>query len=890
MEAGFAILCTLLLLAAHWGRERWSLVPWVMLVSALSLLALSARGPSLGLTLCLQSGLLALAALDNERRWRSTLLGLLLIHLLALGPHLLWPSFLPKGAVYTGLHGLALLLAGWAARGAYTRLAPRNRLLALAGGLGAAVFLDAALLAGWTALPSLLLQALASGALLWGYLERVPPLPANHPLQRAYATLLQTMEALVERPGEELWPRILESAVRVVPGAQAGSIRLRQGKYFVFVAQTGFGEGILGVQSHEEEAMAWHGDPEAWRRGQPRIANHTDIQRVLSSHLPNQALTHRLDSASQQGRIRQIRSNLCMPILLGGEVVAEINLDAFRDRAFNEQSVEVARQYALQITVLLAGRRQQAELEARIREFEVIEALSAALRGLSGIREITKRLVHETIRLMKSEHAALLLIEPDGEHMRCYAAAGFFLEGRDWRIPKGRGFSWAAVEARAPIWSHSAHQDPRAFGRFKQPRPPCSEIAVPLISSKGEPLGALLSARNGVASYTERDLRLMQVIGNIAANTLERVQASESLKAEVAEKTALLELSQMLGKNDASLPRALGEIRRLAHADAAGLWVREGEVFRMRALEGRLAPEVQERLGEPVPRDHPLVQRVFSGEVVQVGDTLNHPHFQAHAQVGLRGLYLRRVVQEPELEAGLALFRLEPSPGWSPSEERLLQGATQMLGALLLRLERTRQLEAAYEGALRAIGLALEARDRETAGHTDRVAAMAEALGRALGLSEGELRDLRWGAYLHDVGKLVIPDSILLKPGKLTPEEFSTMKTHVQLGDDLVRHLPFVPKGARQVVRHHHERWDGRGYPDGLSGEQIPLLARIFAVCDVFDALCSERPYKPALPTLQAVQELWRSAQNGHLDRQLVEIFLKLQGLEEVLRASQAAD
>ncbi|MDW8480358.1 MAG: GAF domain-containing protein [Meiothermus sp.] len=890
MEAGLAILCTLLLLVVHWGRERWSLVPWVMLVSALSLAALSPQGPTPALTLCLQSGLLALAALDNERRWRSTLLGLLLVHLLALGLHLTSPSVPLKGTVYVGLHAATLLLGGWAARWAYARLAPQNRFLAIAGALGASVLMDAALLAGWAALLGLALQALVSGVLLWGYLERIPPLAANHPLRGAYAALLQTVEALVKQPGEDLWARILASAVRVVPGAQAGSIRLRQGEHFVFVAQEGFGEGILGLRSHEEEAMAWHGNPEAWRQGQPRIANHADIQRVLSSHPPNQALTRRLDSASQQGRIRQIRSNLCLPILLGGEVVAEINLDAFRDRAFNEQSVEVARQYALQVTVLLAAHRQQAELEARIREFEVIEALSAALRGLSGIREITKRLVHETIRLMKSEHAALLLIEADGEHMRCYAAAGFFLEGRDWRIPKGQGFSWAAVEARAPIWSHSAHQDPRAFGQFKRPKPPCSEIAVPLISSKGEPLGALLSARNGVASYTERDLRLMQVIGNIAANTLERVQASENLKAEVAEKTALLELSQMLGGSDASLPRALGEIRRLAHADAAGLWVREGQTFRLRVLEGHLAPEIKEQLLEPVPVEHPLAQRVFSGEVVQVGDTLNHPHFQTHAQAGLRGIYLRRVVQEPELEAGLALFRLEPGPGWSPSEERLLQGATQMLGALLLRLERTRQLEAAYEGALRAIGLALEARDRETAGHTDRVAAMAEALGRALGLSDTELRDLRWGAYLHDVGKLVIPDSILLKPGKLTPEEFSTMKTHVQLGDSLVRHLPFVPEGARQVVRHHHERWDGRGYPDGLQGERIPLLARIFAVCDVFDALCSERPYKPALPIPQAVQELRRSAQNGHLDRRLVEVFLELQGLEGALRASQAAD
>ncbi|RDI95292.1 GAF domain-containing protein [Meiothermus sp. QL-1] len=879
-----------------------------MLAAALNLAALSTSlllnltALYAELTLALQLGLLALAILDGEQRWRNTLLGLLWINLLALGLYAWIDDNLPypappasSVALHVGLHGLSLLAGAIAVRWLYPRWAARSRIGALLYSMALLLLVNIGLLwglypLGEEVLLGLALQAALSAPLLWGYLEWTRKNPPARPLERAYTTLLQTMEALVQHPDEALWSKLLQSAVRVVPGAQAGSLRLRQGHRFVFVAQEGFGEGILGLESSEEEAMAWHGNPEAWRQGQPRIANRAEIQRIQATHSGNGQLTRRLESASHPGRVRQIRSNLCLPIRLGGEVVAEINLDAFRDQAFTEHSVEVARQYALQVAVLLAARRQRAELEARIREFEVIEALSGALRGLKGTAAIAKRLVRETVRLMNSEHAALLLIEPDGQHMRCYAAAGFFLVGLDWRIPRGRGFSWAAVEARAPIWSHNAHEDPRAYGLFRQAKPACSEIAVPLINSRGEPLGALLSARNGVASYTERDVRLMQVIGNIAANTLERVRASESLEAEVAEKTALLELSFMLGHSDASLNQALEKIRRMAHADGVGLWVREGAAYRMRALSGQLGNGLERVLQEPVPAEHPLAQRVFAGEEVQAGDTQEHPLLKPYAEMGLRGLYLMKVVQEPELEAGLALFRLEPSPGWGPAEVRLLKGAVQMLGALLLRLERTRQLEAAYEGALRAIGLAIEARDRETAGHTDRVAAMAEALGRALGLGETALRDLRWGAYLHDVGKLAIPDAILLKPGRLTPEEFEAMKTHTQLGDDLVRHLPFVPEGARQVVRHHHERYDGRGYPDGLLGEQIPLPARIFAVCDVFDALCSKRPYKEAMMPLEAACELWRSALGGHLDPHLAEVFLKLQGLEEALRLPQAAD
>nr|WP_243455108.1 HD domain-containing phosphohydrolase [Meiothermus sp. CFH 77666] len=909
--AFISVIATTLLLAAHGGRERWGMTPFTMLASAMGLIALVSAffmdvlGLYFGLVFTLQVGLL-LVALEGEKRWKSTLGGLLLISVLALGLHNLMRFLdVPVMQVAQSMsvvnfriaaQGLAMLLGGMLVWWLYPRLAVRNRIQALVVVLALINLLNVGLLflvarEGLGELvASFLLQAVLIGPLLGLYLEWSRRQTHTRPIETAYTALLSTVEALAQGSEEELWPRLLESAVRVVPGAQAGSIRLRQGSDFVFVAQQGFGEGILGVRSSELETMAWHGNPAAWRQGQPRIANHADIQRILAAHQENELLARQLDQASAN-KVSQIRSTLCMPILLGGEVVAEINLDAFRDRAFSEQSVEVARQYALQVTVLLAAHRQQAELEARIHEFEVIEALSAALRGLKGTGEITKRLVRETIRLMNSEHAALLLIEPDGQHMRCYAAAGIFLEIKDQPVPQGQGFSWAAVETRAPIWSQQAHLDKRAFGRFKTPRPPFSEIVMPLFSSKGHPLGVLISARNGAGTFSDRDMRLMQVISNIAANTLERVRANESLEAEIAEKTALLELSQMLGGNDASLlPLALEKIRQMGHADCVVLGVLESEVFRTRAVAGDVRPGLARLLEKHLLLNHPVVQQMASGQPFQCGQTASRPELQALAVDGVHGLYMIGVVNETELRAGMVLLRYEPSQGWNDPENRLLEGAAQILGALLLRLEHTRQLEAAYEGALRAIGLALEARDRETAGHTDRVAALAEQLGRALGMSETELRDLRWGAYLHDVGKLTIPDAILLKPGKLTPEEFSTMKTHAPLGDDLVRNLPFVPPAARQIVRHHHERWDGRGYPDGLAAENIPLSARIFAICDVFDALCSERPYKAAMPPEMAAQELWRSVHGGHLDRRLVEVFLRTQGLEEAMRVSQAAD
>ena len=182
--------------------------------------------------------------------------------------------------------------------------------------------------------------------------------------------------------------------------------------------------------------------------------------------------------------------------------------------------------------------------------------------------------------------------------------------------------------------------------------------------------------------------------------------------------------------------------------------------------------------------------------------------------------------------------------------------------------------EQSHEDALKVAGLALEFRDYETKGHTERVTALAEALSDTLGLGEAASTQLRWGAYLHDVGKIAIPDQVLLKPGKLSAEEFTVIKSHVVIGETMLRRLSFLDEGVLQIVRHHHERWDGRGYPDGLKGHAIPLLARIFSVVDVYDALISRRPYKAAWTHEAAVRELARNA-GRQFDPEVIAAFLE---------------
>lgn len=192
----------------------------------------------------------------------------------------------------------------------------------------------------------------------------------------------------------------------------------------------------------------------------------------------------------------------------------------------------------------------------------------------------------------------------------------------------------------------------------------------------------------------------------------------------------------------------------------------------------------------------------------------------------------------------------------------------------LLRLKRyTDELENA-ESVILSLALTVEARDGTTDDHCRRLAYYATAVGRRLGLPDDDIAALQRGGYLHDVGKIGIPDRILLKPGRLTRREFNVMKQHTIIGERLCGNLRSL-EPVRPIVRHHHERLDGSGYPDGLRGDAIPLLAQIVGIVDVFDALTTRRPYKRAQSREQAAAELLDGVRRGLFRPDLVRTFLE---------------
>lgn len=415
-----------------------------------------------------------------------------------------------------------------------------------------------------------------------------------------------------------------------------------------------------------------------------------------------------------------------------------------------------------------------------------------------------------------------------------------------------------------------------------------SSMCVAVMRRDHDLIGGLAVGRSGDhCLYTPDELRLLKGLADLGAQALANAQLFAGAQRQLRQLQALRAIDlAILEASD--LPSAVSVVlERVAFSlgvDAAAILRFDPVEQTLLYVGGRGFHDESILSGAVVKAAASVVgQAVLTGDMVVLPDLASARMFQRTWLAREEGFRSYAAVPLRSGRAILGVLEVFQRDYWTPDDEWLSMFET--LGgqaaialdhrALLVGLERANaELENAYDATLEGWSRALELRDDETQGHSLRVTTKAVELARAMGLSNEETIHVRRGALLHDIGKVGIPDAILLKPGQLTDEERAVMKMHPTFAYRLLQPVQFLAP-ILDIPYCHHEKWDGTGYPRGLKGEEIPLSARIFAVVDVWDALRSDRPYRKAWPE-ERVRAYLREQAGIHFDPEVVEAFLRL--------------
>lgn len=408
-----------------------------------------------------------------------------------------------------------------------------------------------------------------------------------------------------------------------------------------------------------------------------------------------------------------------------------------------------------------------------------------------------------------------------------------------------------------------------------------------LMSEKFMGLLMLGEIRNeGREPFTPKKMRLAQTIGDSAAIAIRRMLLREQTERRMQQLIALSEIDRaIISSSDMVFSLGILVLQAIAQlkVDAADVWLFNPAMQTLEFVTGRgfRTPAYEKakslHLGEGNVGRAALERRIIHVPNLTVQNV--HPRFtQALAEEPFIGYYAVPLLVKGQVKGVLEIFHrseLEPNEDWLKFLNTLANQAAIVIdnSSLFNDLQQSNtELTQAYDATIQGWSRALDLRDNETEGHTQRVTELTTTLGRQFGLSEEALVHVRRGALLHDIGKMGVPDGILLKPGPLTAEEWIIMRKHTSFAYELINPIQYL-RPALDIPYCHHEKWDGSGYPRGLSGDQIPFAARIFAVVDVWDALTSDRPYRSAWPKEKVLDHI-RSLAGTHFDPQVVKISL----------------
>ena len=581
------------------------------------------------------------------------------------------------------------------------------------------------------------------------------------------------------------------------------------------------------------------------------------------------------------------RSELTIPLKIGKRVIGVLDVQSAEPGAFDQDDVRLITIFAEKAALVLEHTRMYEAEKSRVVRLAALTNLSAEIATMHSQREVLDAIVARSIGLAGSPVCMVLLLDDEAKSITLAAQAG---------LPEGIQNGQRIPQAITTLYTNSRKETKLVIEDIDRDTPDLRLLlihpdiralyAYPMVQN-GRVRGWIALTSLAANAPTAEENNTYELLAKLATVGLENARLFEETNRRLARLGSLRTIDMAISSSveiEFPLRVLLDQAILQLNVSAADILVYNSKTMMLKYICGR---GLRKRELNPAALK---LDEGFTRRAVLERSTVYIPDLREELG-GLRGypdidkegfvsLVCKPLISKGEVKGVLEVFHrspLHPEREWFDFLDTIANQAAITIDNFQLfeNLERSNvELSIAYDATIEGWSRTMDLRDRETEGHSQRVADNTVSLARAMGMNESELIHLRRGALLHDMGKMGIPDTILLKPGPLTEEEWVTMRMHPGIAYRMLAPISFL-RPALDIPYCHHEKWDGTGYPRGLVGDQIPLSARIFAVVDVWDALRSDRPYRPAWTEDRTFEHI-RQASGAFFDPQVVNAFFQL--------------
>ena len=572
-------------------------------------------------------------------------------------------------------------------------------------------------------------------------------------------------------------------------------------------------------------------------------------------------------------------SELAVPIRSGRHLLGVLAVDALERDAFSEFDRKLLESLASQVAKVMEHVHEEKEGRAKLRQLEALHAVSEALTSTLGLHEVLEAVLRQLTAVFNAAGCAILLAEGDRAEMMVHSPEEASIKRiGNLKVDGDRGILGYMVRERRPLLLHE--DDGEQFDRFKSflSSDVSSVISAPLVF-KNEFLGTLLVMGRPRADYAKSDLDLLTTVGGQVSQAVAKARLFERSQRQIAELSLINELGKAINSSldlDNVLDYIINMLSTILEAESGSLMLldRGTQTLRVvcsKGLDPEMVTKLSFKVGEGVCGWVAEKQKPVLLEDASV-DGRFVPYDQPHAPHTM----ISAPIAHKNAVIGVINFE-RPLGRKRPFTAEDLELLTTLAGQAAMAIDNAkhhRNLIQVHFETIQSLANALEAKDPYTHGHSRRVTKDAVRMAQRLDLPPKVIETIRHAALLHDIGKIGVRDAVLLKQGRLNEEEFAHIKRHAGLGATILSNVEHLREVA-DVVRHHHERWDGNGYPMRLRAEDIPLGSRIICIADAFDAMITTRPYREGMSIDHAVGELVRG-KGTQFDAQLVDLFVDI--------------